>query len=125
MNFDNQFSYPYKIGERESNSQNKIVDSFKKIFNIQNNKNYQNNEATVFYQELISISKQLGLGDNISFETVYDGKIPEKVFTIHCENSLNKKEKFSSSESIHNHMKTISKSNGLQKFFKDAYILIK
>ena len=125
MNFDNGVSYLNENVKHESISQNTLVDTFKKIFNIPNSKNYQYNEVTVFYQELLYLSKQLGLGDNISIETVYDGKIPEKVFTIHLDISLDKKQKYSLSESIHKSMKAFSKSKGLQNFFNDVYILIK
>ena len=125
MNFDNGLSYLNRNVNSESISQNTVVDTFKKIFNIPNNKNYQYNEVTVFYQELLYLSKQLGLGDNIYIETVYDGKIPEKVFTIHLDISLDKKQKYSLSESIHKSMKAFSKSKGLQNFFNDVYILIK
>lgn len=125
MNFDNGVSYLNENVKHESISQNTLVDTFKKIFNIPNSKNYQYNEVTVFYQELLYLSKQLGLGDNISIETVYDGKIPEKVFTIHTGMHLDKKRKYSLSESIHKNMKAFSKSKGLQNFFNDVYILIK
>ena len=94
MNFDNELSYLNESVTHQDISQNTLVDTFKRIFNIPNSKNYQYNEITVFYQELLSLSRQLGLGDNISIETVYDGKIPEKVFTIHTDVNLDKKQTY-------------------------------
>ena len=125
MDFDNHLSYSKGIFKNQNISQNTIIDTFKKIFNIPNNNKYQYNEISVFYQELVSVSKHLGLGDNISIETVYDGKIPEKVFTIHSGINLDKKQKFQLSNSIHESMRLISKSKGLENLFKDVYILIK
>ncbi|MBE6508249.1 MAG: hypothetical protein E7Z77_02420 [Methanobrevibacter sp.] len=104
---------------------NDFIGSFKKILNIQENNRYHKNEISMFYTELLSLSRQLGLGDNISIETIYDGKLPEKVFTIHCDVNINKEQKYLLSESIHESMKHFSDSNHLDNFFKDAYIIIK
>lgn len=125
MNFNDDLSYSDKYIEKNYISQHNFVDSIKKLFNIPNNNNYQNNEITIFYKELLSISKELQLGEDISIKTVYDGKIPEKVFTIHTSVKLEKKQKFALFDEIHEHMESFSKSRGLQNFFKDAYILIK
>ena len=102
-----------------------IMDKVKDFFNIQKSSGYQNNDITLFYRELLNFSNQLKLGSDISIDTIYDGKIPEKVFTIHSSITLNKKQKYQLSESIHEHMESFSNSQGLQNFFKDAYILIK
>lgn len=83
------------------------------------------NDTSKFYQELLRLSKQFGFGENISIDTIYDGKIPEKVFTIHCSVKLEKEQKYSLSESIHDSMKKFSKSEGIIDFFNNAYIIIK
>ena len=117
--------YPYSKSAGYESSTGLIVDKLKKVLYIQDSSEYHDNEVTKFYNKLVSVSKQFGLSENISIDTIYDGKVPEKVFTIHCDTNLSKEQKYSASELVHNCMKSFSKSEGLQDFFKDAYILIK
>lgn len=124
MIIDNNYPHP-NPPKYKPTANPQIVDIFKKLLNIQDRNEYHDNEVTKFYNKLLSVSKQLGLGENISIDTTYDGKIPEKVFTIHCATKLNKEQRYSVSELVHDYMRSFSKSEGLQDFFTDAYIIIK
>ena len=117
--------YPYSESIKYESDNPLIIDKVKKVLKIQVSNEYHDNEITKFYNKLLTVSKQLGLGENISIDTVYDGKIPEKVFTIHSINKLNKEQRYAVSELVHNQMNSFSKSEGLQDFIKDVYILIK
>lgn len=39
-------------------------------------------DCRTFYDKLLEVSKSKGLGDNITIQTVYEGNIPERIFTI-------------------------------------------
>ena len=117
--------YPYSKSVKYESNSPLIIDNVKKFLKIQDRNEYPDNEITKVYNNLLTVSKQLGLGENISIDTVYDGKVPEKVFTIHCASKLNKEQKYNMSELLHKHMNSFSKSEGLQDFIKDVYILIK
>ena len=123
--FSRNILHYFNTSNKSNDDDVDFIGSFKGFLNTQENNKYHKNEISMFYSELLSLSKQLGLGDNISIETLYEGKIPEKVFTIHCAGSMDKEQKYLLSESIHKSMKHFSDSNQLDNFFKDAYIIIK
>lgn len=82
-------------------------------------------DCRTFYEKLLEISKLKGLGDNISIQTIYEGNIPEKVFTIHIEQKMSKNDKYLLLDEITNYMGIYAKNNMLWNFYKDAYIIIK
>lgn len=42
------------------------INPIKKLFNIPDSNEYNNNDLTKFYHKLLSLSKQFDLGENIS-----------------------------------------------------------
>lgn len=82
-------------------------------------------KITEFYDELLKVSDNLGLGKNISVDIVYDGSYPEKVFTINVPFHIDRKEKYDYLDQIVNDMVNFSKENNMFDFYKDAHILIK
>ena len=86
--------------------------------------NYES-KITEFYEELLNVSDNLGLGKNISVDIVYDGSYPEKVFTINVPFNIDRKEKYDYLDQIVNDMVNFSKENNMFDFYKDAHTLIK
>lgn len=82
-------------------------------------------DCRTFYDKLLEVSKSKGLGDNITIQTVYEGNIPERIFTINIGRYMSKKDRYVLLEEITNYMSIYSKNNMLWNFFKDAYIIIK
>ena len=129
MNFDENMSYLNGFYRNDSFFENKFEDTFEGVFNTSgvtlSGEEYQFSDSSKFYQELLRLSGKLGLGDKISVDTFYDGKIPEKIFTIHCDVKLEKEQKYLLSEYIHESMKSFSNSQNITDFFNDAYIIIR
>lgn len=101
-----------------------IIDVFS-LRNKFNPKVSYKSDCRTFYDKLLEVSKSKGLGDNISIQTVYDGNIPEKIFTIHIDQKLSKNDKYILLDEITSYMRIYAKNNMLWNFFKDAYIVIK
>lgn len=106
-------------------SSNIVGDFFKNKFFKKSSTESFESKITEFYDELIKISDNLGLGKNISIDTVYDGSYPEKVFTINVPFHIDREEKYSLLDQIINDMVIFSKENNMFDFYKDTYILIK
>ena len=104
---------------------NGVFELFKKSFEkVVLPENYES-KITEFYEELIKVSDNLGLGKDISLDTVYDGSYPEKVFTINVPFHMDRKEKYDYLDQIVNDMVNFSKENNMFDFYKDVHILIK
>lgn len=100
-----------------------LIDYIKSLFNIKNSNEYHNNDITKFYHKLLSLSKQFELGDNISFETVYEEFTPEYIFTIQIPRSLSKEMENEIFFKINAQMTHFCKLNNMSDFLKDAYII--
>ena len=97
-----------------------------KLFQRNENPDYPYEEKFAdFKKELLNVSNQLGLGENISVKYVYDGSSLEKIFIIHLDYKLDYEEKYSYFEQIINHMNEFCRKNNLRDFFLDASVLIK
>ena len=77
-----------------------------------------------FKKELLKVSNRLGLGENISVESFYDGPSLEKLFTINLDYKLDDNDKFDYLNQINNHLDEFCRKNNLHDFFLDAYISI-
>lgn len=118
MNYSVNNIYEY---DRSSND---IMEVFKSKF-IKNSLNELfESKITKFYEELLLVSKSFGLGENISIDIVYDGSIPEWVFTINAPYNLNFDDKHYFSGEIMEYMGNFSRKEYLFDFFKDAYVLV-
>ncbi|MBE6505309.1 MAG: hypothetical protein E7Z73_06165 [Methanobrevibacter millerae] len=106
------------------NISNSIDSLFSLKDNFHSDVSYKS-DCRAFYEKLLEVSKSKGLGDNISIQTIYDGNIPEKVFTIHIGQKLSKNDKYVLLDEITNYMGIYAKNNMLRNFYKDAYIIIK
>lgn len=104
---------------------NTVGDFFKNKFLKKSPADSFESKITKFYDELIKVSDNLGLGKNIHVDTVYDGSHPEKVFTIKVPFHIEREEKYSLLDQIISDMVIFSKENNMVDFFKDSYILIK
>ena len=78
-----------------------------------------------FKKELLKVSNRLGLGENISVESFYDGPSLEKLFTINLDYKLDDNDKFDYLNQINNHLDEFCRKNNLHDFFLDVYVLIK
>ena len=78
-----------------------------------------------FKKELLKVSNQLGLGENISIESFYDGPLVEKLFTIHLDYKLDYESRLEYSVEIMDYMDEFCRKNNLHDFFLDVYVLIK
>ncbi len=78
-----------------------------------------------FYNELLKVSNQLGLGENISVKSFYDEPMVEKLFTIHLNYKLDYEDRLEYSVEIMDHMDEFCRKNNLFDFFLDAYVSIK
>ena len=78
-----------------------------------------------FKKELLKVSNHLGLGENISIESFYDGPLVEKLFTIHLDYKLDYESRLEYSVEIMDHMDEFCRKNNLFDFFLDAYVSIK
>ena len=78
-----------------------------------------------FKKELLKVSNQLGLGENISIESFYDGPLVEKLFTIHLDYKLDYESRLEYSVEIMDYMDEFCRKNNLFDFFLDVYVLIK
>ena len=77
-----------------------------------------------FKKELLMVSNQLGLGENISIESFYDGPLVEKLFTIHLDYKLDDNDEFDYLDQINDYMGEFCRKNNLHDFFLDTYISI-
>ena len=77
-----------------------------------------------FKKELLKVSNQLGLGENISVESFQDGSLLEKLFTINLDYKLDDNDKSDYLNQINNHLDEFSRKNNLYDFFLDSYISI-
>ena len=77
-----------------------------------------------FHNELLKVSNRLGLGENISVESFYDGPSLEKLFTINLDYKLDDNDKSDYLNQINNHLDEFCRKNNLHDFFLDAYISI-
>ena len=78
-----------------------------------------------FKKELLKVSNQLGLGENISIESFYDGPLVEKLFTINLDYKLDYESRLEYSVEIMDYMDEFCRKNNLHDFFLDVYVLIK
>ena len=78
-----------------------------------------------FKKELLKVSNRLGLGENISVESFYDGPSLEKIFIIHLDYKLDYEDEYNYFEQIIDHMDEFCRKNNLHDFFLDASVLIK
>ena len=78
-----------------------------------------------FKKELLKVSNHLGLGENISIESFYDGPLVEKLFTINLNYKLDYESRLEYSVEIMDHMDEFCRKNNLFDFFLDAYVSIK
>ncbi len=83
---------------------------------------YPNKNLTNFHHKLLSLAKQYDLGDNISFETVYEEFAPEYIFTIQVPKNISKEMENELFFKINTHMTHFCKINNMSNFLKDAYI---
>ena len=77
-----------------------------------------------FRKELLKVSNRLGLGENISVESVYDGPSRDILFIIHLDYKLDYKDRFEYSVEIMDYMDEFCRKNNLFDFFLDAYVSV-
>ena len=77
-----------------------------------------------FRKELLKVSNRLGLGENISVESVYDGPSRDILFIIHLDYKLDYKDRFEYSVEIMDYMNEFCRKNNLFDFFLDAYVSV-
>lgn len=96
-----------------------------KLFQRNNDPNYPyDDKCNDFHKELLKVSNQLGLGENISVKSVYDGPSLDILFTIHLDYKLDYEDRFEYSKEIMGHMDEFCRKNNLFDFFLDAYVSI-
>ncbi|MCF0226676.1 MAG: hypothetical protein HUK28_05115 [Methanobrevibacter sp.] len=103
------------------NNENKSLMTLQDDFNL---KDISNPEFLKYYKEIMMVSKRYGLGDNITIETIYDGNIPEKVFTINLNHAKLTDDDFYYHEQILDYMDDFAKKNNIEDFAKDTYIVL-
>ena len=113
-----------KIYEYDKSSNN-IIELFKSRFVKKSLTESFESKITKFYEELLFVSNNFGLGKDISLDIVYDGPTPERVFTINVPYNLNFDDKYYFSDQIVDYMADFSRKENMFDFFKNAYILIK
>lgn len=114
---------PYSKSSKYGSSTELIVDKLKKVLNIHDSSEYQDNEVTKFYNRLLYLSKYWGLGDNISVETVHEEFTPEYIFTIQIPKNISKKDENEIFMKLNFQMEQFCRSNDMFSFLKDAYII--
>lgn len=114
---------PYSKSGKYGSSTELIVDKLKKVLNIHDSSEYQDNEVTKFYNRLLYLSKYWGLGDNISVETVHEEFTPEYIFTIQIPKNISKKDENEIFMKLNFQMEQFCRSNDMFSFLKDAYII--
>lgn len=86
------------------------------------NTTFESNK-TKFINELKIVSNHYGF-KYVSSEIVYDGNIPENVFKISPNTSLDSDDEDYYYDEIIHHMEQFSKSNNMDDLFKDSYIIL-
>lgn len=123
MILENTYPYSNNPAKYGSNKDPSLVDIVKKLLNIADRNEYQDNNVTRFYNKLVSLSKHWGLGEHISVETVYDEFTPEYIFTIPVPVGMSKEEENKIFMKMNFQMECFCKDNNMFNFLKDAYII--
>ena len=103
-------------------------DSFKeeflnKLLHVNDCNEYHENNVSMFYNKLVSLSKYWGLGEQISVERVFDEFTPEYIFTISVPQGMSKDEENDIFMKMNFQMECFCKDNNMFSFLKDAYII--
>ncbi len=116
---------PFLLGLNQSRNVNSFpfggLNSIKNKFRISNN-NFESNK-TKFINELKKISYHYGFKYKSS-KIVYEGDIPENVFKISSNASLDLDDEDYYYDEIIIHMEQFCKSNNMDDLFKDSYIVL-
>ena len=117
------FPYSNNTVKYKSKEEPLLVDFVKKLLHVKDRNEYQDNNVTMFYNKLLSLSKHWGLGDEISVETVFDEFTPEYIFTISIPKGITKNEENDIFMKMNFQMERFCKDNNMLNFLKDAYII--
>ena len=117
------FPYSNNTVKYKSKEEPLLVDFVKKLLHVKDRNEYQDNNVTMFYNKLLSLSKHWGLGDEISVETVFDEFTPEYIFTISIPKGITKNEENDIFMKMNFQMERFCKDNNMFNFLKDAYII--
>lgn len=102
------------------------VFSFDGLNSIKNKFKFSNHfesNKTKFINELKIVSNHYGF-KYISSNIVYDGEIPENIFKISSNESLDLDDQDYYYDEIIRHMEQFCKNNNMEKLFKDSYIIL-
>lgn len=123
MILESNFPYSTNTVRYRSNKDPLLVDFVKKLLHVNDRNGYQDNNVSMFYNKLLSLSKHWGLGEHISVETVFDEFTPEYIFTISIPSGMSKEEENDIFMKMNFQMERFCKDNNMFSFLKDAYII--
>ena len=123
MILESNFPYSTNTARYRSNEDPLLVDFVKELLHVKDRNEYQDNNVSIFYNKLLSLSKYWGLGEHISVETVFDEFTPEYIFTISIPKGMSKNEENDIFMKMNFQMERFCKDNNMFSFLKDAYII--
>ena len=123
MILESNLPYSNNTVKYRPNEEPLLVDFVKKLLHVKDRNGYQDNNVSMFYNRLLSLSKHWGLGEDISVETVFDEFTPEYIFTITIPGGMSKDEENDIFMKMNFQMERCCKDNNMSNFLKDAYII--